>query len=132
MNKEEIAGKIENFLEDRPEIIFAYIFGSFVEDGIFNDVDLGVYVDEGDALVHRIFYEIELSNALKEGIGIPIDVIKLNNASDSLIYRATKGMLIKNKDDEKRINFITLHWKRYWDFNRKIQEHITELKHGSR
>jgi len=132
MNKKEIAGKIDNLLRDRPEIIFAYIFGSFVENDPFNDIDLAIYVDKDQSLVKGIFYEIKLSNTLEEKIKIPVDVIKLNNASDSVIYRATKGLLIKNNDEEKRVNFITLHWKKYWDFNHKIQEHITELKHGSR
>jgi len=74
----------------------------------------------------------ELSNILEEKTNVHIDVIKLNNASDSVIYKATKGLLLKDNDSNKRINFINHHWKRYWDFNPKIQEHIIELKHGSR
>lgn len=132
MNKKEITRIIENLLKDRKEIIFAYIFGSFAEEDTFNDVDLAIYVDEEDALVGEIFYDIELSNILEEKTTVHVDVIKLNNASDSVIYKATKGLLLKDNDSNKRINFITHHWKRYWDFNPKIQEHIIELKHGSR
>jgi len=52
--------------------------------------------------------------------------------SDPILYRATKGILIKNNDDNIRTNFITIHWKKYWDFKDKIQEYVAEMKYGSR
>ena len=80
----------------------------------------------------RDSYEVELSNQLEEVIRIPVDVIILNRASDPILYRASQGILVKNSDDNMRINFITSHWKEYWDFKGKMQEHIGELKYGSR
>jgi len=130
--KKEVIKKIENFIKSHEKIIFAYIFGSFIEDETFNDVDIAIYVNENSISAKEIFYEIELSNQLEEIIKIPVDVIMLNRASDSILYRASKGILIKNSDDNIRTNFITTHWKRYWDFKNKIQEHVVEMKHGSR
>ena len=130
--KKEVIDKIENFIKSQEGIIFAYIFGSFIEDETFNDVDIAIYVDKNIIPTEKIFYEIELSNQLEEIIKIPVDVIRLNLASDPILYRATKGILIKNIDDNIRTNFITIHWKKYWDFKDKIQEHVAEMKHGSR
>jgi len=130
--KKEVIDKIKNFIKCQEEIIFSYIFGSFIEDETFNDVDIGIYVDKNITPIEKVFYEIKLSNQLEEIIKIPVDVIRLNLASDSILYRATKGILIKNIDDNIRTNFITMHWKKYWDFKDKIQEHVAEMKHGSR
>jgi hypothetical protein len=73
-------------------------------------------------------YEIELSNQLEEIIKTPVDVIVLNRTSDFVLHRVSKGILIKNSNDDLRINFITAHWKSYLDFRSKIQEHVEEMK----
>lgn len=132
VDKKDITKKIAGFVRDHEEIIFAYIFGSFIEDEVFNDVDVAIYVNEDDIPAKGIFYEIELSKHLEEIIEIPVDMVKLNKSSDSILYRASKGLLIKNSDDNKRINFLTMHWKKYWDFKSKIREHMVEMKRGSR
>ena len=62
LNKKEVIEEIKNFIESRAEIIFAYIFGSFVENETFNDIDLAIYIDENIISTRKIFYEIELSN----------------------------------------------------------------------
>ena len=94
-------------------------------------IDIAIYVDDKNE-TNDVFYEINLSNRLEEIIKIPIDIVRLNNASDVLIYRATQGNLIKNVDDNLRINFITTSWKKYWDFQKLLKEHLLELKSGNR
>lgn len=128
LNKKEVMEKIESFIKSHDEIIFAYIFGSFVENETFNDIDLAIYTDENNISTKEIFYAVELSNQLEKNIKIPVDVIVLNKTSDFLLHRISKGILIKNSDDDMRINFITTHWKRYWDFRNKIYEHVEEMK----
>ena len=132
LTRKEVIKKIEGFLKNRGEIVFAYLFGSFVEEEIFNDLDVGIYVDENSNLARGIFYEIELSNELEEIIRIPVDIIVLNKASHLMVYRTSKGVLIKNDDDNVRADIITKHWRIYWDFQSKIQEHVLEMKHGGR
>jgi len=132
--KDKIKKQIEKEIKSRKEIIFAYIFGSFAEieqTSSFNDIDIAIYIDEKNE-IKDVFYEINLSNKLEEMVKIPVDIIRLNNASDVLIYRATQGILIKNIDDNLRINFITTSWKKYWDFQKLLKEHLLELKSGNR
>ena len=45
---------IQAFLETRVDIRFAYVFGSFLDEEHFRDIDLGVYIDETDALQNRL------------------------------------------------------------------------------
>jgi predicted nucleotidyltransferase len=128
VDKEDTIKEIKRFVEKREEIKFAYIFGSFIEDEGFNDIDLAIYIDSDDTLTKELFYEIGLSNKLEEIIKLPVDVIVLNNTSSFVSHRASQGKLIKNVDDDMRINFITTRWKEYWDFKNKIHEHIEEIK----
>jgi predicted nucleotidyltransferase len=134
--KDKIKKQIEKEINSRKEIIFAYIFGSFADikhtsSYSYNDIDIAIYIDEKNE-IKDVFYEINLSNKLEEMVKIPVDIIRLNNASDVLIYRATQGILIKNIDDNLRINFITTSWKKYWDFQKLLKEHLLELKSGNR
>lgn len=129
--KEKIKKKIEKMIQEREEIIFAYLFGSFIDEEKFNDVDIGIYINENSVKTNNSFYEIELANQLEEILNIPVDIINLNSTSESVVYRATQGQLIKNTDDNFRINFITTSWKKYWDYKILIKEYLSEMKSGN-
>ncbi|MFQ6071745.1 MAG: nucleotidyltransferase domain-containing protein [Methanosarcinales archaeon] len=128
IDKRLIIKKIESFLQNREEILFSYIFGSFSENEFFNDIDLALYVDEKNQITKNPWYEIELSNSLEEILEIPVDIINLNRASDALVYRASKGILVKN--NEMRLNYLITRWKKFFDFKPKIQEYIKVIKNG--
>jgi uncharacterized protein len=132
LKKDKIIKKINNFIQNQNEIIFAYIFGSFIEEEKFHDIDIAIYVNEKKTSSKSTFYEIELSNQIESITSIPIDIIRLNSAPDAIVYRATKGLLIKNDNDNLRINYITACWKKYWDYQNIVQEYLSELKNGNR
>ena len=130
--KDKIIKKIKNLVQNQDEIIFAYIFGSFIEEENFHDIDVAIYINENKTSSKSTFYEIELSNQIENITSIPIDIIRLNSALDAIVYRASKGLLIKNTNDNLRVNYITTCWKKYWDYQKIIQEYMSELKNGSR
>jgi len=132
LKKSKTIKKIKNFIQNRNEIIFAYIFGSFIEEENFHDIDIAIYLNENKTSAKSTFYEIELSNQIENITSIPIDIIRLNSALDAIVYRASKGLLIKNTNDNLRVNYITTCWKKYWDYQKIIQEYMSELKNGSR
>lgn len=126
LSKNEIQKKIEEYLSKRREIVFAYIFGSFAENKVFNDIDIGIYVD-GKI---RLFYDIEISRDLERILSVPADIIILNKASSMLIHRISKGTLIKDADFIKREDFLAKNWKLYLDFRPKINDYIEMIKIG--
>lgn len=133
-SKEKIKKEIEDIIQKKEEIIFAYLFGSLIDEEKFNDIDIGIYLNEDKTGKNDPFYEIELSNQLEELIKIPVDIIRLNSisdVSDAVVYRATQGILIKNIDDNLRTNFITTCWKKYWDYKQLLQEYLLEMKSGN-
>ena len=111
---------------------FAYLFGSFIEEDNFRDIDLAVYIDKKNEVSRDKFYEMELSNQVERIVKYPVDIIVLNDASSAIVFRASKGMLLKNRDDDVRVDFITLNWKKYWDFKSTLHYHMEERKHGYR
>ncbi len=127
-----LTDNIKLFLENRPEIRFAYLFGSFVDEESFRDIDLGIFIDETAAVTKDKFYDIELSTQLEDIVKCPIDIILLNRAAPAIVFNASKGMLLKNSDDDQRIDFVTLNWKMYWDFKPTLLYHMEERKHGSK
>lgn len=48
MKKEKIINLIKNLLKKDERIVFAYLYGSFITDENFRDIDIGVYVYNAD------------------------------------------------------------------------------------
>lgn len=55
VDKKDITKKIAGFVRNHEEIIFAYIFGSFIEDEVFNNVDVAIYVRNYTCAKLRVF-----------------------------------------------------------------------------
>ncbi len=107
--KEHILSKLEPELSSRPEILFAYLFGS-VAGGTANrlsDIDLAVYLDPGYRHQDRGYgYQSELITELSALLSTPVDAVILNTASTVLKYQVIKnGILIFSRSNEVRRGF---------------------------
>ena len=119
MNRIEIQDSIKQLLERKNEIVFAYLFGSFVEEGSYNDIDVAIYIDPKKykkILASKIAYDIKLALEIEKETKNTVDLIIINNAPDHLIYSISAGLLIVNRHDDLRVDFITQSWARYFDF----------------
>ncbi|MFQ6072334.1 MAG: nucleotidyltransferase domain-containing protein [Methanosarcinales archaeon] len=113
--KEEIKANLKTFLASRPEIIFAYLHGSFLETHGFRDIDLAFYLKKIKK-EEVIDYEIKISTEIEKKIKYPIDVKVLNYAPLGFRYEILKGELLYCRNDETRFNFIEKTWRDYLDF----------------
>ncbi|MHA1229367.1 MAG: nucleotidyltransferase domain-containing protein [Candidatus Helarchaeota archaeon] len=106
--KNEILEKIKIELNKRKEIIFGYIYGSFIYFEKFHDIDIGIYVDKAqiDPKTDFIDYEINLSTELELKINFPIDVKVINDAPLYFQFNVINGQLISCKNDELLGSFI--------------------------
>jgi len=79
--KEAITAK----LREHPEVLFAYLHGSFLTQEFFNDIDLALYLTKlpDSVLDYELNMEVTLGNA---AAGIPVDVRVLNAAPLSFQY----------------------------------------------
>ena len=114
--KRAIVGEIKDYLQSRPDILFAYLHGSFFSGGRFRDIDLAVYLKPpfSSALQVELEMEAELSKGVKRH---PVEVRVLNQAPLSFRYNVIKnGESIVVVDDDLRCDFMEATLSQYFDF----------------
>ena len=126
---EEIIETLRIALQNREEIIFAYLYGSFAEGLPFRDIDIAVYVKEEVVSRDEAFnYGLELSSLVEAETKIgPLDIRVINYAPAGLKYYVTRGRMLFSKDEEKRYDFIEETWKRYFDLMPKRKQILLDL-----
>ena len=76
-DKRKVIEKLKKALEKHEEILLAVIYGSFLKDVPFRDVDVAVYVKQK---VDPLNYKFELDDELSEALKYPVDTKILNEA----------------------------------------------------
>ncbi|MBC7104406.1 MAG: nucleotidyltransferase domain-containing protein [Firmicutes bacterium] len=116
-HKAAVLRTISEVLRARPEIAFAYVHGSFVEeDRPFGDIDLAVYLDPLPR-GHPMHYELSLEVALEEHLRYPTEVRVLNTAPLGFCYNVLRtGRLLFARDDDARVEFQTRTLDYYFDY----------------
>lgn len=101
MKKEAVISGIQNYLDHQDEVVFAFIFGSFVKSETFRDVDVAIYTKVKLNLVQ--FGAIQ--SGLTECIRQDIDLVSLNglpSKNPAFAYEiVTQGKLLFYTDKEK-------------------------------
>jgi len=90
---EDIIETLRIALQNREEIIFAYLYGSFAEGLPFRDIDIAVYVKEEVVSRDEAFnYGLELSSLIEAETKIgPLDIRVINYAPAGLKYYVTRA-----------------------------------------
>lgn len=126
--RKETASLLMRELNEREEVLFSYLHGSFQEGGSFRDVDIAVFVREEEVPKSKALdYALSLSVDLEDRIRLPVDVKVLNYAPLAFQYHSTKGRPLTLQDDERRVDFLTTVWNRYHDYAPKSKEFLTEM-----
>lgn len=120
----------ERLSQSLPEIMAAYIFGSFVGQDSFGDIDIGILLS-ADELAQPLAYELNIENLLEKEIKLPVDVRVLNGAPLSFQQNVIrKGLLIVDKDPNRRAAFEGNVRKKYFDFSRFRRRYLKEIAHA--
>ena len=111
-NIQEVA---ERIFSDHPEVSVAYVFGSFLKSKLYNDVDIGLLLQENfhpDAL-----YEARLAGQFEKELEGSFDIRILNNRSFRfLFYILQDAKLVFVRDESHRIRFEQRVLTQYMDF----------------
>lgn len=125
INKKAAIAKLVPALAAKPEILFAYLFGSVAKgtSGKVSDVDVAVFFDPTVELQEAGFgYLSALTEELSALLRIRVDVVILNRAKIVLRYQVLKnGLLIHAKSYEARRTFHELTVREYLDFKPALQ-----------
>ena len=98
-DKERVVRVLKEALEKKSEITLAVLYGSFLKDYGFRDIDVAVYVCGS---MNFLDYKFTLEQELEKTIGLPVDVRVLNKAPPWFI----KKVLEEGRVLIKRTPFI--------------------------
>lgn len=125
--KKKILGSIRDYLLQRPEVIFAYVHGSFIEERPFHDIDVALYFTESIPQERRLELCLQLSVDLSGIVRFEVDAHALNDAPLGLRYHATRGKVLMSRDDNLRHDFEEYVWIRYFDFEPIMKQNLRDL-----
>ncbi|MFA0731719.1 MAG: hypothetical protein LKKZDAJK_000081 [Candidatus Fervidibacter sp.] len=120
-----LMARLREGLLTRPEIVFAYLHGSFVTGRPFHDVDVAVWA-EGISKERAWDYETQLSIALTRALGVEVDVRLLNFAPIGFCLAAANGILLFSRDENLRCDFLERIGRIYMDFAWLAREMLRE------
>ena len=128
--KEDIVSAISSHLQrEHKEIAAAYLFGSFVKEEAFSDIDLGVLMNI--ELERSLEYELELESRLERLFKYPVDVRIINSAPLSFCQNVIRhGRVIVDRDPNLRADFEGQILKQYFDFAPFRRRYLAEVKNA--
>jgi hypothetical protein len=113
-----------------PDMAAAYIFGSFVDQESFGDIDIGIVL-AGEKVPAALEHELSMEAALEKEVRLPVDVRVLNSAPLSFQHQVVKsGLLVIDKDPNRRAAFEGQVRKQYFDFSRFRKRYLKEVAHA--
>ena len=126
-NKKQIIQQISSFLEQRSEIIFAYLHGSFLQHDHFRDIDLALYLSQlpPSFLEYEITLEAECMVSLP--LPVEVDIRVLNGVPLYFRFSVIKeGKILFCKDETILSNFREETIRDYLDYEYFYRQQLRE------
>jgi hypothetical protein len=123
--KQEVRRHIAELIESQKEVVFAYLYGSFIEEVPFHDIDVGIYVS-GIGESEAGFFAVGVADRLSRAIGIEVDVRVLNYSPASFVYRVICGELILERDPDARSRVVERSIQEYLDMKPLLRRAMKE------
>lgn len=109
--REEVLARLETALAGRTDVVFAMVFGSFVDGEAFRDLDLGIWTS--DVASRRV--ELELATTLSASLGLPVDVRRVNDAPVPFLFHVLRGRIVAVQDEERLADVMEITARAYHD-----------------
>ncbi|NHB69830.1 nucleotidyltransferase domain-containing protein [Bacteroidales bacterium M08MB] len=123
--RSNIISSITNVLKNQEDIVFVYLFGSFVSKEKYQDIDIAIYTSND----HSLLFLGEIQTELEMAVGRKIDIIHLNNIisqNPALAHEiVSKGLIVVDKEPLTQKNFKEKALISHFDnaaLNRQMQE----------
>lgn len=132
-NRSAIIERLEQFFAARPEVVLAYVYGSFLRRENWRDLDVAVLIDvttpglERDPFDHALRLGAELERFLGRPT-VDVDLRALNDAGLAFQFEVIEtGQLVKRRDEETRILYEARLMSQYQDFRWLLDEYDQAL-----
>jgi predicted nucleotidyltransferase len=115
VGRQKLIESIKTYFSEEDNVIFAYIHGSFTEEKTFRDIDVALYLKNSK---EELGFESDYSYELTKNTGYPVEVIVINRAPVPVQMSVLrKGILIVNKSEDIRTDFIECVGRRYRQYS---------------
>lgn len=105
--REHCLERLQAALAEEPAVVFAYAFGSFIEDRPFEDIDVAVFVEPSPHVQRDLLaFQLDLAARLEHASGFPVDLVLLNEAPLGLRAASLAGRLLYSRDEACRAAFV--------------------------
>jgi len=118
--KDLLISQLKELLSGKEPVLFAYLYGSFLEEGFFRDIDVAVYFDSrafkdsSDMFNYSLALSAECDMATS---GVTFDLRPLNLAPLPFRFDVmTKGRIFCTRDEARQVDFETRTRSLYFDF----------------
>jgi hypothetical protein len=104
-------------LVKRNEVLFALLYGNALETEAFQELELGVFLDDrlAPASSERV-YARSLSDVYRERLHFPVRVLVLNYAPLHFRYRVSCGVPAYARSEEFLARYRARAWHAWFDF----------------
>ncbi len=109
--RERLMARLRTELNGRSDVLFAFVFGSFLDRGAFRDIDVGIFTT--DSAGPRL--DIELAAALSEACGVPVDVRRINAAPAPFLFHVLRGRAVAVRDETRLADLMERTAREYHD-----------------
>jgi hypothetical protein len=109
--RDRLLARLEALLASRSDVLFAIVFGSFLDRDAFRDIDLGVWTTESAA--PRV--DVDLAMSLSEALELPVDVRRLNEAPVPFLFHVLRGRPIAVRDERRLADLMERTARDYHD-----------------
>ncbi|MDE2926682.1 MAG: nucleotidyltransferase domain-containing protein [Acidobacteriota bacterium] len=131
----ELLAQLTSALEEREEILEAYLFGSHAcgQARPHSDIDVAVYIDEERAGDGAWGYQAQLATDLMIALGTnDVDVVVLNKASILLYHRVLRdGVRLMSRDLGATTTRAGQALSRYFDFLPQLDKMDRARRHAA-
>ena len=127
LQKAGMIERMKKIVADTEGILFACIFGSFVERDHYRDVDVAVYLDD-HSRTDTLALEFSLEEKLEKALSFPCDVRVINQAPLGFLYSVlSQKILLIDRDSTRRACFESLVYRMYFDYQHLLRDYLAEV-----
>ena len=114
--RRDIVKEITAVVSGQPEIVFAFLHGSFLDGSFFRDIDLGIFV-KGIDPADFWDYEARLCQQIEEALNnlFLVELKVINKAPLSFCYHVIRGQILFVRDEDSVVAFMARVARSYLD-----------------
>jgi uncharacterized protein len=125
--KNKVMAEISIYLAQQAQIVFAFLYGSFLTEKYFRDIDIGIFV-ETMCPAAFLGYENGIAQQLEQELRflLPVEIKIINMVPVSFSFQVMRGKLLFSRDDEFLADFMTVTARKYLDMAPLRRHYIRE------